>query len=431
MSIRRRTLAAVAAAASLLVAGGVNAQAIKELRIGYQPSPIQDASIAMFETWGAKNGIKIVKVPNSYGVYVEKMTASLTSNSDQYDVIWHNDDWGQLWAHLLEPTDDIPGLQFAEKWGMDKIVFGNAQGQNTVVPMGQTFSVFFYRNDLVQPNEVPKTLADVVNMSKKLQAANKAKWGYVGAMSMNNSWFSWFWSMWGNNCDVLMPFYERDNAKLAAAGWKSGLDQPCMKETAEYWWDAINTHKISPRGMPAYDRNEANAIFMSGDAAFTVADSLWWGTFNDPAKSKVVGKVSAARFPLGPNRQKNFAWDDIWGWAIPKSIAPERKALAKQMLAAMMVDEEGQMKLWKATGAPPPNTQFWPKIAAQDPFMALLKEAVLDSPDKVRGAYYFPQWPAVHKAFNDAVTKAVTGKREDIAKVLAEGAPLVSKAATP
>ena len=86
----------------------------------------------------------------------------------------------------------------------------------------------------------------------------------------------------------------------------------------------------------------------------------------------------------------------------------------------MMVDEEGQMKLWKATGAPPPNTQFWPKIAAQDPFMKLLKEAVLELPDKVRGAYYFPQWPAVHKAFNDAVTKAVTGKREDIAKVLAE-----------
>ena len=71
----------------------------------------------------------------------------------------------------------------------------------------------------------------------------------------------------------------------------------------------------------------------------------------------------------------------------------------------------------------------WPEIAAQEPFMKLLKEAVLDSPDKVRGAYYFPQWPAVHKAFNDTVTKAVTGKREDIAKVLAEGAPLVSKAA--
>ena len=61
--------------------------------------------------------------------------------------------------------------------------------------------------------------------------------------------------------------------------------------------------------------------------------------------------------------------------------------------------------------------------------MKLLKESVLDSPDKVRGAYYFPQWPAVHKAFSDNVIKAITGKREDIGQVLSEGAPLVSKAA--
>ena len=420
---------ALAAAALLAATGSVAAQEVKELRIGYQPNPIQELSIAMFEAWGAKNGVKIVKGPNSYGVYVEKMTASLTSNSDQYDVIWHNDDWGQTWAHLLEPMDDVEANKFASKWSMDKIVFGNDKGQNTVVPMGQTFSVFFYRSDLVKPEEVPKTLDELVTMSKKLQAEGKVKFGYVGGASMNNSWFTWFWSMWGNNCDVLMPFYERDNKKLAAAGWKSSMNEPCMQKTVEYWWDAINTHKIVPRGMPAYDRNEANAVFTSGDAAFTVADTLWWGNFNDPAKSKVAGKVAAARFPLGPDRQKPFGWDDIWGWAIPKSIPEERKKLAKQMLNAMMLDKEGQIKMFKATGAPPPNTSFWPEIAAQDPFMKLLKEAVLDSPDKVRGAYYFPQWPAVHKAFNDTVTKAVTGKREDIAKVLAEGAPLVSKAA--
>src|SRR5258708_15730317 len=152
----------VAATAALVAATGGAAAQVKELRIGYQPSPIQDASIAMFEAWGAKNGVKIVKVPNSYGVYVEKMTASLTSGSDQYDVIWHNDDWGQLWSHLLEPTDDIEALKYAEKWGMSPIVFGNDKGQNTVVPMGQTFSVFFYRSDLISAAEVPKTLEQVV-----------------------------------------------------------------------------------------------------------------------------------------------------------------------------------------------------------------------------------------------------------------------------
>lgn len=427
--MQRLAKLATAATIGLMVTAGAATAQVKELRIGYQPNAIQDASLAMFETWGAKNGVKIVKVPNSYGVYVEKMTSSLTSNSDQYDVIWHNDDWGQTWAHLLEPTDDIDALKFATKWGMDPVVFANADGKNTVVPMGHTFGVLFYRSDLVQPNQVPKTRADLVTLSKKLQAENKVKFGYVGGMSMNNTWFTFFWSMWGNNCDVLAPSYERDNKKLAANGWKTNLTEPCMRESVEYWWDAINTHKISPRGMPAYDRNESNAVFMAGDAAFTVADSLHWGAFNDPTKSKIAGKVAAAAFPLGPDRTQPFAWDDLWGWAIPKSIPAERKKLAKEMLQAMMLDEEGQTKLWKATGAPPPNTTFWPKIAASDPFMKLLKDNVLDSPDKVRGAYYFPQWPAVHKAFSDTVVKAVTGKREDIGKVLADGAPTVTKAA--
>ena len=147
----------IAGAAGVALAAGSAMAQDKELRVGYQPNPIQDASIAMMEKWSAKHGVKITKIPNSYGIYVEKMTAFLTSGSDQYDVIWHNDDWGQLWAHLLEPTDDVDGLKYADPWGMDGIIFNNAQGQNTVVPMGQTFGVFFYRTDLVNENELPKT----------------------------------------------------------------------------------------------------------------------------------------------------------------------------------------------------------------------------------------------------------------------------------
>jgi len=49
----------------LLTAGAAMAQE-KQLRIGYQPNPIQDASIAMMEKWGAKHGVKIIKTPNSY-----------------------------------------------------------------------------------------------------------------------------------------------------------------------------------------------------------------------------------------------------------------------------------------------------------------------------------------------------------------------------
>ena len=242
------------------------------MRIGYQPSPIQDASIAMFEAWGAKKGVKIVKVPNSYGVYVEKMTASLTSNSDQYDMIWHNDDWGQTWAHLLEPTDDVEANKYASKWSMAPDRVRQCAGPEHRGADGPDLQRVLLPIRPRQARGRAEDAGELVTMSKKLQADGKVKFGYVGGMAMNHSWFSWFWSMWGNNCDVLMPFYERDNKKLAETGWKSSMTEPCMQKTVEYWWDAINTHKIAPRGMPAYDRNEANAIFMAGDAAFTVAD---------------------------------------------------------------------------------------------------------------------------------------------------------------
>ena len=107
----------------------------------------------------------------------------------------------------------------------------------------------------------------------------------------------------------------------------------------------------------------------------------------------------------------------------------ERKALAKRMLSDMMSDEAGQTELWKKTGAPPPNMALWATLAKTDPFMQQLKKVSLDVPGKVHAAYYFETSSAADKAFSDAVTKAVTGKREDIPKTLAEGAELISAAA--
>jgi ABC-type glycerol-3-phosphate transport system substrate-binding protein len=295
--------------------------------------------------------------------------------------------------------------------------------------MVETLGTFFYRTDLVKESELPKTWTDMVKISQKLQKEGKVKYGFVGGMSMNNTWFSWFWSMWSNNCDVLMPIFSRDNKVLAQNGFTPALDQPCMQQSAEFWWDAINTYKISPRGMPVYDRNEANAVFMAGDATFTAVDSTFFGTFNDPAKSKIAGKVGIAHFPLGPDRKPGdyFVWKDIWGWAIPKGLPVERKKLAKEMLSAYLLDEEGQIEMWNKTGGPPPNVDVWKKI--NDPFWKRIKELNLDLKPTVHTAYYFANWPGVHKAFSDVVTKAVVGKREDIRTVLKEGMQSVHDAA--
>lgn len=424
LKLGRWVLSAVAGAA-MLAATGAMAQ---ELKVGYMPNAIQDAAVVSLKKWGEKNNVKVTLIPMAYNVYMEKVTSTLTSGGDQFDVIWHNDDWGQLWEKWLEPIEDPQVLKLSNHWGID-LPFKNAEGKNTVVPMAHTFGVFFYRSDLLKENELPRTWQQLVDVSKRLQKEGKVKYGFVGGMAMNHTWFTWLWSMWTNNCDVMLPIFERDNKKLEAAGWKAAVNEPCMRQVVEFWWDAINTHKISPPGMPSYGRSEGNALFMAGEAAFTVVDSVHWGEFNDPKKSKVAGKVNIGFFPLGPNRKEAFAWNDIWGWAIPKGVPAERKALAKKMLAAWMVDEESQTAMWSKTGGPPPNEKLWAKIAEKDPFMRQLKKVSLDITPPAHAAYYFAKWPAVHKAFSDTVVAAVKGKREDIPKELAKGAPYIHEAA--
>jgi ABC-type glycerol-3-phosphate transport system substrate-binding protein len=421
---RRALLGAAMLVATAPLAGGAGAQ---ELTIGYMPHPIQDANIAMMESWAEANGVNLVKVPMAYTLFMERVTANLTSGADQFDIIWHNDDWGQLWIDMLETTDDVAGIDDVDPRPLT--AFYTTDGELTVVPMVHTVGTFFYRTDLLAEDEVPTTWDELVEVSKRLQEDGAVRWGYVGGMAMNHTWFTQWWSMWSNECDIFHPLFERDNQVLADNGWSAALADPCHQEVVEFWWDAMNTHNISPPGMTSYGRDEANAIFMAGDAAFTLVDSTHYGSFNDPSKSRVAGNVGMAKFPMGPRAEEPFAWNEIWGWGIPKGVPEERKALAKEMLGAMLQDIEGQVEQWNETGGPPPSMRAWEEIAKQDPVFEKLEEVVFDVSGKTHSAYYFPQWPAVHKAYSDGVITALTGSREDIGSNLEAAADLVHRAA--
>ena len=55
----------------------------------------------------------------------------------------------------------------------------------------------------------------------------------------------------------------------------------------------------------------------------------------------------------------------------------------------------------------------WEVIAGKDPVFARLKEVVFEADIPTHSAYYFPNWPAVHKAYSDVVIEAVSGDREE------------------
>jgi ABC-type glycerol-3-phosphate transport system substrate-binding protein len=420
--------ALVAAGLFSAVCCSTPARAETSLSVCYINHPVQVANVAILEKWAAKQGIKLSKTVTSYTVYLPKITQMLTSGAnDQCDIIWNNDDWGQDLAQYLEPLDDVPNVRKVEVGQLEP--FHNADGKTTAVSLATTAGILFYRKDLIPEDQLPKTWDDLVKISQSVQSAKKVKWGYVGGMSYTNTFFSFWWTLWNNNCDVYAPAYKRDNKKLAADGWKPMIDSPCEVQSAEFWWDALHDKKISPPGMTTYSRDEANAIFQAGDAAFTVADTTFFGTFNNPEKSSVAGKVGVAPFPVGPMAKGIRTWIDIWGWSIPKTIPDDRKAAAKKLLADMLADSEGQIEQWNQTGGPPPNTDVWPGLEKTDATWRRIHD-ILFNADHVHDAYYFRNWTTVHKSYSDTLIRAMKGKREDIAATLKSGAEAIHSGAT-
>jgi hypothetical protein len=68
------------------------------------PHPIHVAAAQVDEEVGRDEGRRDQAHPISYEVYVEKLTASFLAKSQEYDIIWHNDDWGQLGAPSWSPS---------------------------------------------------------------------------------------------------------------------------------------------------------------------------------------------------------------------------------------------------------------------------------------------------------------------------------------
>jgi len=428
LGIHHRVAVLLALLAAGLLALGPSAEAAaKKLSVAYMPHPIQEQQLKWMKKWGEQHGVEIRPTPISYEVYVEKLTASFLARSQEYDIIWHNDDWGQLWGAFMEPVDDVKGI-----YAMDKkvlidpaMLWPGPDGKKhvTAVPLVETLGVFFYRKDLIRPEEYPKTWADLVRVSQRLQREGKVKWGFVGGMKYPHTWFTLLWSFWTNDCDIFAPFNERDNEVLAKNGWKSMLGEKCAREALEFWWDNINVHKISPPALVSYTRTEADGIFMAGESFMTMNDTPLYGKYNDPNASKVAGKVAMGRFPLGPSSTKqSVAWRAAWFWAIPKAIPAEQKKLAKELLSYLTESDEVQRDIWKATGGIPPVTRVQQALAREDPLFQQIKAALMDVQFGIVPAYYFKQWPEVHATFSDIATKALSGKREDIGKVLSEGA---------
>lgn len=414
---RRTFLGAVGAglAGGLGPPRGVAAQA-RRIGVAYMPHPIHLQQLEWMRKGAQRLQVEIDAPAIAYVDYVQSMTAQFMGPRNRYQIIWNNDDWGQLFGQFLEPLEDV----VKQTWDETPAWMMRWRGKQTAAPFVITAGVMFYRTDLVAESELPRTFDELVEVSKKAQAKG-VKWGIMGGSGFPHLWFTLLWSLWSNNADLFLPVGARSWDQLEKGGWKPGVTEKEFVETVQWWWDAVHVHKIAPPSIAAgATRTDTDALFMQGDVCFAFQDSTLLQTYRNPEKSKVHDKVGFAGFPTGPHaRHGRMAWADAWFWSVPKNNPAGLKKTAKELVNWVVGNREAQREVWTKTGGIPTHLEVQKELQARDPEYKRLHELTIGAPHRIHSAYYWPLWPEIHSLTSKAFTQALTGPREKIPEVLA------------
>jgi maltose-binding protein MalE len=409
------TVGAGVAGTAALGALPAAAQGKTPLTVAYMPHPILNSQIDWMRKGAAQIGVEMDAPAIAYVDYVQAMTAQFLGPRNRYQVIWNNDDWGQLFGPFLDPLDEVK-----QTWAEDRAWMMRWSGKPTAAPAVLTAGVAFYRKDLIAENELPKTFDELVEVAKKAQAKG-VKWGIMGGSGFPHLWFSLLWSLWSNNADIFMPFGARSWTQLEKGGWTPGVTEKAFVDTVTWWWDAVHTHKIAPPSLAAgASRTDTDAMFMNGDVAFAFQDSTLLQTYRNKEKSKVAEHVGFTGFPVGPHNKKGrMGWADNWSWSVPKNNPPESKKKAKALLNWLAGNKDAQKEVWTKVGGIPMNVEVQKELARTDPEYKRLHELTVGAPQMIHSAYYWPLWPEIHSLTSKAFTQALTGPKEKIPDVMA------------
>jgi multiple sugar transport system substrate-binding protein len=293
------------AIAGLAFAGTAFSQSV-ELNVAMEAGRMADAAGSVVPAFEAQNpGIKVNIVPLPYTTFQQKVTTELSAGSGAYDVI-------EAHALMLVPLVgakqvlplDAPikksGLDMSDflksqlnlgtLWGKGREL--NPQGEIYGLPYNSDVFLFVYRKDLFNELGIKPTDSweDLVKDFKLItEKKHIAAYAFSGARRDNSHLIYDFYNI-ALNLGGTLPLGESFKPAMNSAG-----NAKALSLLAE-----IVKSGAAPKGVEEYRYDDKNTAIAQGLAAVM---SQWmlacYKSVDDPAKSKVAGKIGYATPPGG------------------------------------------------------------------------------------------------------------------------------------
>jgi len=398
----RRTLlqgsAGLAVAAALGGTAPVSAADSKKVIIG----AFADGGLTPFKEkiipLAKEQGFEITFLEDEYGVTLEKWFADAQNSAGQYDMYLLDDPWVPQFgaAGVLEDlgaggidgtnSDWIGSLIDMGYWpprqGPRVKGFETATPTLVTVPFVGDLQTLTYRNDVYK--EAPQTWDELIAKGKEGVAAGTIKYPVVfRGVSGNPIVTSWY------------PVFLSFGGEFFDDKWNVTFNNAKGKAAADFF---VGTMKANaPPGVVEFDSDQEGAAILGGDAGAIIQYSGNALKADDPAQTKVAGKLD---FGVVPKQEKAIAQLGIFIAGVPKSAPNKQNAID---FLKWYTSPDAQVKLAEAGSIPVTRSGF----AAPKPGNRLIPVALKQLDAGALPRPRMPDWAKVEELVGVQLNKAL------------------------
>jgi sorbitol/mannitol transport system substrate-binding protein len=249
-----------------------------------------------------------------------KITASVSTNSNEFDVVMISNYETPLWARYGWLTNLQPYIQRTPGYDANDFIPSirrslSYHGDMYSVPFYGESSFLMYRKDLFAKAglKMPAhpTWTQVASFARRL---NNNKTGVAGICLRGESG-------WGEVLAPLDTVINTFGGRWYNPSWNAELTSPATERAVNFYVNLVENY--GEPGAAEDGFSECATIYGQGKAAMWYDATSAAGTIEDPSSSTVVGKTGYVSAPVMDTH--NSGWLYTWSLGIPKS-SPNKAA---------------------------------------------------------------------------------------------------------
>ena len=347
--------ALMAVLATLLPASIASAKVTK-ITVNTNQSPWVEAYKKLVADYTKETGVQVDLRVVPYPEMRPLLVSDIQSSSRTYDVYQYDELFAHEFANnkWVKPFKDIdPNFKLDPNIGSyENFIFWNAEkkfsdpkGDVVSMPLNGNTNVFLYRKDIYsQLNlKVPTTWDEALDNAAKIKAANVVKYPYIMRTQAASSGSSVTFDY-----THILASYGGRYFNEKGTDWRPVINS---KEGRAAATTMRNLVKFGPTATNTIGQGQVIAAMLAGDAAqahtvFAAANQM-----NNPAQSKVAGKIGFAVMPKGCATCNPGIVSGTFALSVPTGLTAEREKAALNYIN-WILSKKAQIKFAEYGGIP-------------------------------------------------------------------------------